>query len=138
MRQASVFVLPCIMDSDGNQDALPTVLLEALAMGCPVVSTTISGVPEIIDDGVDGFLVGPSDAVATADAIEKILLVPGLTSEFASQGRSKAEERFDLRKNVATLEGHFRKTVLGNSPHLVAGLEYAGGKNGLEDSLLVL
>ncbi len=138
MRQASVFVLPCIMDSDGNQDALPTVLLEALAMGCPIVSTTISGVPEIVDDGVDGLLARPGDPAAIATAIEKILAVPGLASEFASQGRFKAEERFDLRKNVATLEEHFRKTVLGNSPRLVAGLESIGGKNGLEDSLLVL
>jgi len=53
MRQATVFALPCRVAADNNVDALPTVLLEALASGLPAVSTAVSGVPEIISDGVE-------------------------------------------------------------------------------------
>ena len=63
MSRSGIFVLPCTKDIDGNQDALPTVLLEALASGIPIVSTDISGVPEIIDTGVDGLLVAPGALV---------------------------------------------------------------------------
>ena len=109
MSRSGIFVLPCTKDIDGNQDALPTVLLEALASGIPIVSTDISGVPEIIDTGVDGLLVAPDDPVALADAIENMFADREMAAKFALNGRAKAEERFDLRKSVATLEGHFRQ-----------------------------
>src|SRR5712692_1823336 len=76
MRAASLLVLPCIMAADGNMDALPTVLLEAMASGVPVVSTALSGIPEIVVDGETGYLVEPGDAVALAGAMERILGEP--------------------------------------------------------------
>ena len=109
--QASVFVLPCTMAPDGNQDALPTVLLEALATGCPVVSTTISGVPEIVESGEDGILVSPEDPMEIANAIERILTDRELATGFALRGRRKAEERFDVMKSAAVLEGCFRQAA---------------------------
>ena len=111
MSRCGVFVLPCTKDIDGNQDALPTVLLEALASGIPVVSTDISGVPEIIDSGVDGLLVSPDDPSSLADSIQKIFADRDLAERFAINGRTKAEDRFDLRKSVAKLEGDFRQEV---------------------------
>ena len=111
LTRASVFALPCTVDPDGNQDALPTVLLEALAMGCPVVSTAISGVPEIVDTGVDGLLVAPGDRAALSESLETILAAPALAEEFALRGRQKVEDRFDVKKNVSLLEGHFRQSV---------------------------
>ncbi len=103
MRAASLLVLPCITAADGNMDALPTVLLEAMASGVPVVSTALSGIPEIVVDGETGYLVEPGDAVALAGAMEKILREPESSARLGRAGRRRAEELFDLHANVALL-----------------------------------
>lgn len=102
---AACCVLPCIEASDGNADALPTVLLEALACGCPCVSTRLSGIPEIVEDGVSGLLVPPGDEAALAEAIEAVLADGDLASRLARHGRRRAEERFDIRRSAETLHG---------------------------------
>jgi len=99
LQQAGCFALPCLQAADGNVDALPTVLLEALACGCPAVSTRISGVPEIIESGVSGLLVEPGDDQALAAAIRRLVLDQQLAHALAEGGRRRAEERFDLRRN---------------------------------------
>src|SRR5262249_11242392 len=76
MRRATLVALPCIVDKNGNQDALPTVLLEAAACGLPAVATRVAGVPEIIRDGVTGRVVAPGDPEALADALESLLTSP--------------------------------------------------------------
>ena len=103
VRRASVVVLPCIVAADGNVDALPTVLLEAMASGVPVVASAISGVPEIVVDGETGYLVPPGDAAPLADAIERVLRDPGAADRLGRAGRERAERLFDLRRNVARL-----------------------------------
>lgn len=108
MRRATVFALPCRVAADNNVDALPTVLLEALATGLPAVSTAVSGVPEIITDGCEGRLVPPDDPAALADALQSLLDDPALRARCAEAGRRKAAESFDIRRNVATLHGLFR------------------------------
>jgi len=103
MRAALLVVLPCILAADGNMDALPTVLLEAMASGVPVVSTALSGIPEIVVDGETGYLVEPGDAVALAGAMERILREPESSARLGRAGRQRAEQLFDLRANVAVL-----------------------------------
>src|SRR5262249_53656340 len=76
LRRAALVALPCIVDKNGNQDALPTVLLEASACGVPAVATRIAGVPEIVEDGVTGRIVAPGDAVALADALASLMSSP--------------------------------------------------------------
>jgi len=105
MRAASMVVLPCIVAADGNMDALPTVLLEAMASGIPAISTTLSGIPEIVVDGATGYLVEPGDAAALAGAVEKVLWDPQSCARLGRAGRRRAEELFDLRANVARLAG---------------------------------
>src|SRR5262249_9256557 len=68
---ANVFVLPSVIDSDGGMDNLPTVIMEAMATGLPVVSTNIGVIPEMVIENETGFLVQPGDAAAMAVAIEK-------------------------------------------------------------------
>jgi colanic acid/amylovoran biosynthesis glycosyltransferase len=111
MQTATLMALPCIVTESGDRDGLPTVLLEALASGLPCVSTTVSGVPEIIDSGVSGFLSEPGDAQHFADQMELLLTQPELCKAFAKAGRSKAERDFDLTANVATLGRLFAKSV---------------------------
>ena len=71
-READVFVAPCEIASDGDRDGIPNVLLEAMAMQLAVVSTPVSGIPEVLRDGVNGLLVPPADPAALAAAIEKL------------------------------------------------------------------
>lgn len=111
MHRAAVMCLPCTVGPDNNQDALPTVLLEALAAGLPIVSTTVSGIPEIVDSETDGLLVPPDDAAALATQLERLLGSSDLQAQFALRGRLKAEARFDVRKSVATLAGVYRQAV---------------------------
>ena len=103
MRSASVLCLPCLRDGDGNQDALPTVLLEAMATGLPVVSTRLSGVPEIIDSESNGLLVEPEEPMQLAEALARILTEPSLARSLREAGRQRASDRFDIRRNVTTL-----------------------------------
>lgn len=111
MRRSTCFVLPCVQAVDGNVDALPTVLLEAMAAGCPAVSTRLSGVPEIIEDGVSGLLVEPGDDAALADAIRSLLSDAQHSASISEGGRRRAEERFDIRRNVGVMQDWFRSVV---------------------------
>ena len=103
MQTSSCFALPCVRAKDGNVDALPTVLLESLASGCPTVSTRISGVPEILEHRVSGLLVEPDDDKALAGALRDVLTDRALAATLAIGGRRRAEQRFDIRANVATM-----------------------------------
>ena len=102
-RQASLFVLPCIVGQDGNRDGLPTVLLEAMATGLPVVSTELTGVPEIIDHGQNGLLAPPGDVQALAQALAQLLTDPEQRRAMGRAARAKVEREFDVRRNVAQL-----------------------------------
>ena len=113
MREASVFVLPCVVSTTGDQDGLPTVLLEALAVGLPAISTTLAGIPEIIEHEKTGHLVPPEDPRRLAKAIREVLANPGLQERFAREGRSKAEEVFDIQKNAQILRGLFTRSTVG-------------------------
>ena len=105
MRTASVVVLPCVVAADGNVDALPTVLLEAMACGLPVVSTALSGIPEIVADGETGYLVPPGDPAALAAAMRRLLEDYALAERLGRAGRERARDLFDLRTNVTRLRG---------------------------------
>jgi glycosyltransferase involved in cell wall biosynthesis len=107
MRTAALVVLPCVVAADGNVDALPTVLLEAMACGLPVVSTALSGIPEIVADGETGYLVPPGAAAPLAAALGRVLADPALAACLGRAGRQRAAERFDLRANVARLRDWF-------------------------------
>ena len=102
-RRTAVFALPCVVGADGNRDGLPTVLLEALAVGIPVVSTDVTGIPEIIDDGISGLLTPQHDPEALAGALASLLADPSLREQMGRAARAKAEREFDLHKNVAAL-----------------------------------
>jgi glycosyltransferase involved in cell wall biosynthesis len=104
---ATLFVLPCVVGSDGDRDGIPNVILEAMAMGLPVVSTRHSGIPEAVEDGVNGLLVPPGDAQALAAALARLLADPVARREFGRQGRQKVTEYFDAERNVDRLLDHF-------------------------------
>jgi colanic acid/amylovoran biosynthesis glycosyltransferase len=97
---ASVFVLPSVPEIDGGMDNLPTVIMEAMATGLPVVSTTIGGIPEMVVENETGFLVQPDDAVALAGAIEKVTNDRLLAQSLGQAGYERAQNLFSIEKNV--------------------------------------
>jgi colanic acid/amylovoran biosynthesis glycosyltransferase len=99
-RRADIFVLPCVVARDGSNDITPNALLEAMAMRLPVVSTGITAIPEIIEDGISGILVPPNDAWALRDQIARLIDDPELRCLLGENARKRIEERFDMRKNV--------------------------------------
>src|SRR6188472_892519 len=102
---ANVFVLPSVIDPDGGMDNLPTVIMEAMATGLPVVSTNIGGIPEMVIENETGFLVQPGDAAGMADAIEKIINDRSLARELGHSGYERAQTLFLIEKNVRELCG---------------------------------
>ena len=97
---ANVFVLPSVIDPEGGMDNLPTVIMEAMATGLPIVSTKIGGIPEMVVENETGFLLRPGDAVALADAIEKVISNLSLAQKLGQAGRECAQEFFSIEKNV--------------------------------------
>jgi len=111
MDSARVLAAPCLVAADGNRDALPTVVIESLAHGLPVVSTPVGGIPEIVDDGRHGSLVPPSDAPALAGALRRLLTDDETWATMSAAGPARAAERFDRRRTVPRLVEAFTKTV---------------------------
>jgi glycosyltransferase involved in cell wall biosynthesis len=105
-RRSSVFALACRITDDGDRDGIPNVLMEAMAAELPVVSTAVSGIPELIDDDVNGLLVPQEDPVALADAIWRLAKDPALSDRLARAGAATIAEHFDgeaLARHMARL-----------------------------------
>lgn len=101
--RASVVVAPCVIGSDGNRDGLPTVLIEAMALEVPVISTDVTGIPELVQHERTGRLVPQNDPVALAAAIRESLEHRAHALAMAKEGRCLVEKRFDLHRNVTEL-----------------------------------
>ena len=107
LHEAELFVLPCVIASDGDRDVAPVALKEAMATRTACVSTSISAIPELITDGHDGILVEPNDSEALTDAMASLLDDPGRRKEIAANGRETVENKFDISQAVDLLEGTF-------------------------------
>ncbi|MBS1790438.1 MAG: glycosyltransferase family 4 protein [Acidobacteria bacterium] len=111
--RATLFALPCQIASNGDRDGIPNVLVEAMATGLPVISTNISGVPELIEHGVSGLLVPEKDAEALAAAIAKLMDSPELRRRFGYAAREKICRLFDAEQNIRSLCGLFLNCLEG-------------------------
>ena len=103
-QQADIFVLPCLVTDDGDRDGIPNVLLEAMAMEVPVVSTAISGISELVESNQNGVLVPEKDALSLAQALEALLRQPELRTTLGKAGRLTVLEKFGLTRNVGAVK----------------------------------
>src|SRR5262245_5557270 len=102
-RNADLFVLPCRIAENGDRDGLPNVLVEAASQRMAMVSTTVSGIPELITDGVEGLLVPPDDAPALAQALLRLMRDPTLRDALGRNAERRVRSEFDHRRSIAFL-----------------------------------
>ena len=136
--QSDLFVLPCVarslrlFDSEAElsksleiwfegrgriiKDGIPNVLVEAMAMGLPVVSTRIAGIPELIREGQNGLLVDPNDPDGLADAIGRLLLDPALRERLGTTAAADVRNRFDRARSVEALADIFLSALAAAPP----------------------
>ena len=107
----SLLVLPSRVAPDGDRDGIANVLVEAMALGTPILTTTASAASEIVADSVNGILVPPDDPMALADAIQKALVSKDRLIAMAKAARKTVEAEFDAYKNIRELEAFFERAV---------------------------
>ncbi|HEU4522576.1 MAG TPA: glycosyltransferase family 4 protein, partial [Thermoanaerobaculia bacterium] len=103
MAEARLFALPSIIAADGQMEGIPVALMEAMASARAVVTTKISGIPELVDDGVNGLLVEPGDAPAFARAMKELLRDQNRAAEMGRRGQQKVRAEFTLPDCVRQL-----------------------------------
>jgi len=111
MAEATLFVLPSIIASDGQMEGIPVALMEAMASGRAVVSTSISGIPELVEHGTNGLLVKPGDARELANAMRTLLSDPQRAKEMGVRGQQKVRAEFTIQDCVAQLVARLESEV---------------------------
>ena len=119
---AAVFAAPCVVGADGNRDGLPTVLLEAMALGTPCVATPVTGIPEVLRDEETGLLVPERDPEALAAALDRLLGDAGLRTRLATGARHRIEVDFDARRQAAAVAAGFPARPTAPDRVLIAGV----------------
>ena len=103
LAESDLFVLPSVVAPDGQMEGIPIVLMEALAAGLPTISTSLSGIPELVIDRKTGFLVAPGDPAALADAVECALADYPAAQRLAANGRELVRREYELGAIVHSL-----------------------------------
>jgi colanic acid/amylovoran biosynthesis glycosyltransferase len=103
LAQSQIFVFPARRDETGDQDNLPTVLIEAMASGLPIVASSLAGIPEIIAGETNGILVPQQAPEALASALRSLLLDPKKRENLGASGLRTAREKFSLTATVQEL-----------------------------------
>jgi glycosyltransferase involved in cell wall biosynthesis len=110
-RRASAFCLPCRVLDNGDRDGIPNVLAEAMACGAPVVTTPISGIPEIVRDGVNGLFVQPDDPESLAAAVMRLREDRALASRISEEAAATVQRELDGERLALTLQSLFREAI---------------------------
>ena len=108
-RQADILALPCVVARNGDRDGIPVVLMEAMAFGLPVVTTAVTGIPDLVRDQENGLLVEERNAADLAEALERLCADPGLRARLGSGARRTIVDNFDVCTNAAKMADVFQQ-----------------------------
>jgi len=113
MLNADLFVLPSVTAADGGKEGVPVSLMEAMASGMPVLSTLHSGIPELVQDGVSGFLLPEHDVDNLANRIYQFIETPELAEQMGHAGRAFVEENFNIHTLNQRLSMMYQRLLEG-------------------------
>jgi len=113
-KDASIVVLPSVIADDGDQEGIPVVLMEAQAVGLPIISTFHSGIPEVVIDGESGFLVPERDINAISAKLDYLIRHPDRWGSMGRYGRKLIEERYDIGKLNSRLVNIYNGLLTGD------------------------
>ena len=114
INKSDIFIAPSVTGTDGNQDAPVNTLKEAMIMGLPVIATLHGGIPELVEDGVSGFLVPERDSNAIASKLNYLIEHPELWSTMGQAGRAYVESHYDLNQLNDKLVEIYRRVIMKN------------------------
>lgn len=114
MKDSDILLAPSVTAEGGDQEGIPVVLMEALAQGLPVISTYHSGIPELVQDGVSGYLVHERDVNALSERLEHLIKNQELWANMGCAGRNYIENYYNIDKLNEQLVEIFQKLVNGN------------------------
>jgi glycosyltransferase involved in cell wall biosynthesis len=114
LANATIFALLCTREVDGGMDNLPTVIMEAMAAGLPVISTPLAGVPEMVEPDVNGELVPERDPAAICAALERLISDPVRARRLGDRGRQIAREKFSIETSARELQRLF-ESIAGSA-----------------------
>lgn len=112
LERSDAIALTSILDSSGRREGIPVSLMEGMAAGLPVISSRLSGIPELVTHGESGLLAEPGDEAGLAEAIETLASDPALRVRMGRAGRARVERDFDLAENAAALASKIRGSIL--------------------------
>ena len=111
IKDSDILLAPSVTGQDGDQEGIPVVLMEAMAMGIPVVSTDHSGIPELVKDGVSGFLAPEKDVAALADKIKQCIEARGSWPDIGAEGCKTIFNEYNIHDLNVKLTGIYENLV---------------------------
>ncbi|HEY5687863.1 MAG TPA: glycosyltransferase, partial [Yeosuana sp.] len=135
-KSATMFVLPCRVLENGDRDVIPNVIKEAMAVGIPVITTSIPAMEEIIDDNKSGLLAPPENPDLLSKSIEKLFNDKALRLRLSFAARKKIEDRFNINNTIGRLSD-LLLSLNDNlaSPSPVIALEHKKLQRGLSNAI---
>jgi colanic acid/amylovoran biosynthesis glycosyltransferase len=116
LERSDVLVAASVTAADGDEEGIPNVLKEAMALGLPVVGTRHAGIPELIEDDVSGFLVPERDEASLADALQRLARDPGRWAAMGRAGRATIEREYDIHRLNDRLAGLLENLIRQEAP----------------------
>jgi len=110
-QSTDIFLMPSVVDSSGDRDGIPTVIMESLLHGVPVIATRVSGIPELIEDDITGLLIPEKDPPAIARAVMRMIGNRQSAVDMAERGRSRVLKQFDPKKNTELILRLYRQYI---------------------------
>ncbi len=111
LQRSDAIALTSILDSSGRREGIPVSLMEGMAAGLPVISSRLSGIPELVTHGESGYLPDPGDEAGLTVAIEALAADPGMRQRMGEAGRARVEADFNLGENARALAGKIRASI---------------------------